>query len=244
MIKKIQADISADIQASIKDNTSGDITGDLLQEKMLLLNRDLFGGEIEYDTHILLEDVERAVVNMRLRTDSDLFNFVKEWYNDGTWQNSYIALYGGISNAYIVGYMRMYVVGSAIIHCYLLGCASNLTKLVIHPESADMEDNFILPEEAQYKSKPTLLRMYLPSANTTYTSLAAMLSDLGITDTERENLLNGQYTYITGDYGITYPIMKIERTDDIVLVGYNDGIHYTIWEMSFFSSYQVNYRTL
>lgn len=247
-ITKIISDNEAAIKAAIRSNGEGAITGAILQEKMLLLNRDLFGGQIEYDTHILLADVEDAVANMRLRTDSYLFNFFKEWYNDDTWQNNYIALYGGRNDAYIVGYMRMYVVGSDFIECYIMGSGSNLLSFVIHPESADMEDNYISPEEAQYRSLPTILAMNLPWEEQTYADLSEMFNALGITYDQLERLLGGQYIYIhqtNGDGTIFYPVLRINRGGENglrrVIVGESiSSYETTAWDLDF-GYYTIKY---
>lgn len=258
MITKIITENQTQIQEAIRTNGQGAITGDILQEKMLLLNRDLFGGQIEYDTHLLLEDVERAVVNMRLRTDSDLFNFVKEWYNsqdwyvESTWQNNYIALYGGRNNAYIVGYMRLCFksnwVGEEGILCYLLGCDSNLLKFVVSPESSDMEDNYISPEDVEYRSLPTILDMNLPWEGEAYGSESEMLAALGITFAQLEGLFNGQYIYVRQTNGNEKPLYSIQRITkrDVngrrtVVVGDSiQNYETTAWELDF-DDYRINY---
>lgn len=200
MITKIITENQTQIQEAIRTNGEGAITGEILQEKMLLLNRDLFGGQIEYDTHLLLADVEDAVANMKLPIDSDLFNFFKEWYNDGTWQNNYIALYGNRNGASIIlGYMRISLgdngLGEDRIICYLLGCESNLLKFVISPESSDMEDNHI--NEIKYRGEPRVLAMRLPSnSQTTYPDWDSMLEALGISTLQWDELESGKYVFV------------------------------------------------
>ena len=200
MITKIITENQTQIQEAIRTNGQGAITGDILQEKMLLLNRDLFGGQIGYDTHLLLADVEDAVANMKLPIDSDLFNFFKEWYNDGTWQNNYIALYGNRNGAPIIlGYMRISLgsnrFGEKGIICCLLGCESNLLKFVISPESSDMEDNYI--NDAEYRGEPKVLAMRLPvNPQTTYPDWDSMLEALGISMLQWDELKSGKYVFV------------------------------------------------
>ena len=243
MITKITTENQTQIQEAIRTNGQGAITGDILQEKMLLLNRDLFGGEIEYDTHILLADVEDAVANMRLQIDSDLFNFVKEWYSsqdwsvESTWQNNYIALYGGRNNAFIVGYMRLCFkrnwAGEEGILCYLLGCDSDLLKFIISPESPDMENNYI--GEITYRGEPRILDMRLSlQPTTTFPDYNSMLEAIGISPVEWEQLKEGKYAFVRNVYFNIPRIYPLQECDaGRVFIGYaNSGEDMGItWEL-------------
>lgn len=131
MIKKIQADISADIQASIKDNTSGDITGDLLQEKMLLLNRDSGSGELEfYDTEgqvLGMADLDLMLPPGMGRLLGAWRTFMDEYYASDYPSGVYTKVYDGAISNQFMGYIFLrYATATTIVVTFWLNLYSDL----------------------------------------------------------------------------------------------------------------------
>lgn len=215
-ITKIISDNEAAIKAAIKSNGLGEITGDLLQEKMLLLNGDLFAGQVEYSERIMLNAVLAAAAQGSLPQDSALFRFMKEWYEGakidlqastmGELAGTYIALYGGISSTRIepqvVGYMHLLVAfgntGGQEISCSLVGCASNLLTFSVVPDSDSFTSATV--EDVTYRNAPRWLKIVRPSQTiTSYSSRAELCSGLGISEAQLDDLMAGYYVGLRTD---------------------------------------------
>ena len=228
MITKIITENQTQIQEAIRTNGEGAITGAILQEKMLLLNGDLFGGQIEYSNHILLADVERSVNNSVLYTGTELFNFFKEWYDGakmdwgagrfGELQGTYIALYGGLNLQDIVGYMHLVMTWGALgtdeIGVTLMGSTSEILYFQIRPDSDNFNSAQILSDLTIYRRAPRYLVIYTPEQQTTtYASRAELCEGLGITEAQLSDLQAGRYAGLR----TTYHFMPI------VVIGQESG---------------------
>ena len=215
-ITKIISDNEAAIKAAIRSNGQGTITGDLLQEKMLLLNGDLFAGQVEYSERITLGEVQTAAAQGSLNQDSALFRFMKEWFEDakidfragtmGELAGTYIALYGGISSATIepqvVGYMHLLVdigsTGGQEINCLLIGCRSNLLTFFVVPDSDSFTSATV--EKVTYRNIPRWLKIVRPSQTiTSYSSKAELCAGLGISEAQLDDLMAGYYAGLRTD---------------------------------------------
>lgn len=228
-ITKIISDNEAAIKAAIRSNGQGAITGDLLQEKMLLLNGDLFAGQVEYSERIRLGDVQTAAAQGSLNQDSALFRFMKEWYEGakidfrtgtmGELAGTYIALYGGISSATIepqvVGYMHLLVdignTGGQEINCLLVGCRSNLLTFFVVPDSDSFTSATV--EKVTYRNVPRWLKVVRPSQTvTSYSSKAELCAGLGISEAQLDDLMAGYYAGLRTDTHIM-PIVVAGEED-------------------------------
>lgn len=228
-ITKIISDNEAAIKAAIRSNGQGAITGDLLQEKMLLLNGDLFAGQVEYSERIGLGDVQTAAAQGSLNQDSALFRFMKEWYEGakidfrtgtmGELAGTYVALYGGISSATIepqvVGYMHLLVnignTGGQEINCLLVGCRSNLLTFFVVPDSDSFTSATV--EKVTYRNVPRWLKIVRPSQTvTSYSSKAELCAGLGISEAQLDDLMAGYYAGLRTDTHIM-PIVVAGEED-------------------------------
>lgn len=215
-ITKIISNNEAAIKAAIRSNGQGAITGDLLQEKMLLLNDDLFAGQVEYSERITLDAVQAAAAQGSLNQDSALFRFMKEWFEGakidfrtgtmGELAGTYIALYGGISSAAIepqvVGYMHLLVdignTGGQEINCLLIGCRSNLLTFFVVPDSDSFTSATV--ENVTYRNVPRWLKIVRPSQTvTSYSSKAELCAGLGISEAQMDDLMAGYYAGLRTD---------------------------------------------
>lgn len=236
MITKIITENQTQIQEAINDNGQNAITGNILQEKMLLLNGDLFGGQIEYSNHILLADVERSVNNSVLYTGTELFNFFKEWYDGakmdwgtgryGELQGTYIALYGGVNFREIVGYMHLVMtigaLGTDEIGAILMGSTSEILFFQIRPDSDNFNSAQILSDLTIYRRAPRYLGIYTPEQQaTTYASRAELCEGLGITDAQLSDLQAGRYAGLrTTNHFMPIVVMGQESSAFSIIAGY------------------------
>ncbi len=243
-ITKIISDNEAAIKAAIRSNGQGAITGDLLQEKMLLLNGDLFAGQVEYSERIGLGEVQTAAAQGSLNQDSALFRFMKEWYEGakidfragtmGELAGTYIALYGGISSATIepqvVGYMHLLVgignTGGQEINCLLIGCRSHLLTFSVVPDSDSFTSATV--EKVTYGNVPRWLKVVRPSQTiTSYSSKAELCAGLGISEAQLDDLMAGYYAGLRTDAHIM-PILVAGEEDSWWQC---DAGHYNIDEL-------------
>lgn len=268
MIKKIQTYNQTSISEAIKSNGVNAITGDLLQEQMLLLNRDLFGGEIEYrdssGSPLFVGEINSSL--RLLRPSGNFKTMLQEWYANGELP------YG--ENVYLPVYRASSVPGAYIVICYLLlrqgekymgddtidviiladtygvgrGAGGVAKRFSIDVQSSDLDDSPIIEssiERAEYQ----ILDMFLPRQDKTYTNLGSMLGDLDLSDIDYQNLLAGKYTYVrdmNGGARYLYPIMFIDLHDKgSVTLGYNKGENnaYEIWELRFYD-YEIRFSEL
>ena len=215
-ITKIISDNEAAIKAAIRSNGQGAITGDLLQEKMLLLNGDLFAGQVEYNERITLDAVQTAAKQGSLNQDNALFRFMKEWFEGakidfrtgtmGELAGTYLALYGGISSATIepqvMGYMHLLVnignTGGQEINCLLVGCRSSLLTFSVVPDSDSFTSATV--EKVTYRNAPRWLKIERPTQTiTSYSSKAELCAGLGISEGQLDGLMAGDYAGLRTD---------------------------------------------
>lgn len=131
MITKITTENQTQIQEIIHANGQGAITGDILQEKMLLLNRDFGKGELEF------HDTEGNVLGM-----ADLFvmlppgmgrlvgtwqTFMDEYYNSDYPSGVYTKVYDGGGSNRFMGYIFLrYETATTIVVTFWVNLYSDL----------------------------------------------------------------------------------------------------------------------
>lgn len=132
MITKITTENQTQIQEAIHANGEGAITGDILQEKMLLLNRDSGRGELEfYDTE-QEQVLGMAELNLMLppgmgRLMGPWRTFMNEYYNSDYPSGVYTKVYDGAISNRFMGYIFLrYETATTIVVTFWLNLYSDL----------------------------------------------------------------------------------------------------------------------
>ena len=246
-ITKIISDNEAAIKAAIRSNGQGEITGDLLQEKMLLLNRGAFGGEIEYyeDGELVKLDIaelQDCINTNSVDVESTWGKFLKEFKANNYQEFHYVALWnyvGGVAR--IEAYLLLYTnyrdeedYSGPVIEMYFLmnpaGYINNLQSIAL-VELDDWGSTYFIG--AVYDNEPRKLNMYL-GASAVYSTFVALFSALQISGQQWEEIGAGRYAFVRNTRtGEILPIMQMERLESRqrITVGYRtwDGAHY--WQI-------------
>lgn len=224
----------------IKNNPQTPIRGDVLREVLLDLNRDAYGGELDFRNG----DGYPLEVSDITDTAADGFGseslclFLAEWYGGGAYpfgDNCYVPIYSG---AEVVAYMlvrKARYKGEEAVVCFFLGNTAawlDFTEMTIWVKSADFEDSPLV--EMRYRSG--VLEVSLPPAETSYDSRPEMLGALGLNGSQYQALLRGDFHSVRNRAdGHIYQVMYIQPREEeaFVMVGYRTPYVTQIWALAF-----------
>lgn len=247
-ITKIISDNEAAIKAAIRSNGQGEITGDLLQEKMLLLNRDLFGGQLDFKTASgsplwvggFLDLVRDG------RPSRDMKTMLVEWYGGGELPygyNVYVPLWqAGRPGEKIVAYILLrkgtwHGDDSVEIYPLLDAYGLGVRHLTIRITSSDFDDSPVV--DLQYSERGNIT-MNLPTEEKEYNTKEEMLAGLGINVNDYKALVAGAYRGVINlNDNAIYQIARAESLnfdeDTRLIVGYMTPNVTRIWVVDFAS---------
>lgn len=211
------------ITDNIKSNGRQAITGDLLQQTLLLLNKDYFAGEVAGSFGVPMSEVEEAVTV--LRPAGNFRRFLAEWYA-GSFDNTYTAILnaGGAACAYLHLQAGVYLGENAINCTFILNTANSIYSFTVMPEASDFEDSYIPAETVKRLGGPRTISLHLPAESTTYSSRAAMLAALGITAEQLAEICAGGYVYACSQQDEKYlPFMAIYAEEFVFGYSHSNG---------------------
>lgn len=244
MIRKIVSSTAEGILANIKNNPPAPIRANVLRDFLLALNRDAYGGELEYTSTqgqgLTVEDISSSLTGVRLAPG--LMQFLSEWFGGGAYpfgDNCYVSVYSG---SVVVAYMLVRKASyrhEGAVGCFLVGNtepeALGVDSFKVWIRSADFEDSPVVA--VRYASG--VLDMNLPMADTDYDGLQEMLDALGISYFQFEGLKAGAFhsvrvTGLNSIYQIERIVTDPDNADALFLaVGYMTPWYTQMWNIDF-----------